>query len=216
MNTDIKTREGWQRYLDLMCEGLSKAAADEEMKLARCDLILTANPETGEAWPPSIYGVLMQFNGTTDEEVENLKDRAASSLRAIAVAGCCVGSIFCSEAWMSHIPADDPERLHNRVQPKDDPERKEGIVLAIHHREFGPETRRAMISRVNGKRVIEDWETLRGASFAGRFGSFVPPDGFVAEPAIVDLTRKFIKQLGILDDMVPIDEMIERLSKEAP
>lgn len=216
VSIDITTKEGWNSYLEIMCKRFTDIASEEEMRMASCSLVLTANPETGEAWPPRIYEILLDFHGNNDQEAEELKERIAHTLRAIATAGCCIGSVFSSEAWMSTGKVGEGKPPEDRPMPRDDPERKEGLFLAVNHAEFGAQSRTAMIDVVDGKRDLQEWRTLEGVNMAGRFGNFVPPDGFAASPEIVGIMREGIRQLQIMKDIVPIDDYLQMVKDEEP
>jgi hypothetical protein len=214
VSIDITTKEGWNSYLEIMCKRFTDIASEGEMRMASCSLVLTANPETGEACVPSIYEILLDFHGNSDQEAEELKNRIAMTLRAIATAGCCIGSIFSSEAWMSTGKIGEGKDPKDRPMPRDDPERKEGIFLSINHADFGTQSRVSIIDVVDGKRSLQDWEIKEGVNMGGRFGSFVPPDGFASVPEIVATMREGIRQLKLLKDIVPIEDYLQMIKDE--
>ena len=113
---------------------------------------------------------------------------------------------------MSFVPKG--KEHEERPSPMNDPERKEGIFIAINHEEFGPQSRRAMIDHVDGKRQLGEWETMNGINFGGRFGNFVPPKGFAVDKHKIAFIREGIKQLKIMDDIVPLDDYVEQMKEE--
>jgi len=217
LSTDIRTQEGWNRFLDRLGEYMSERAQDSEAEITECNLILTANPETGEALgKPGVYTLMTRFHGS-DDECEYQKEHYATILRLISIAGCCIGSVFLSEAWMSCYTADEKEALENRPQPKDDPRRKEALIMMVDHKTFGPAMRHAFIDEVNGKRQLQEWVTDHGYTAGGRFSSFVPPDQVISKPDIVKMARIFAMAEKVIGGIIPIDELLkeERRAPEA-
>jgi len=211
---NLNTKEGWESWLDGLCTYLSDKSKDSETQVAECNLVLTANPETGEAWgTPGVYCLLTKFHGSTDEEVEACKDYYVMNLRMIAIAGLAIGSAFLSEAWMSS--GSGALKDGKRIQPKDDPERKEGLIMTVQHRAFGHSMRHAFIEHVDGKRVIAEWTESQDVDrIGGRFGGFVPPDSAIKDPEVVKSARAFCKIQDIVDGIIPIDRFIEQLKKK--
>ena len=210
MSTDIRTKEGWNKFLDRLCEMMSDRARDSETEITECNLVLTANPETGEALPrPGIYTLMTRFGGSSDYECEQQKDQYATILRLISIAGCCIGSAFLSEAWMSTYTADEKEALANRPQPKDDPRHKEALIMMVDHKDFGPGMRHAFIDRVEGKRQLQDWTKDEGFTAGGRFSSFVPPDKVISKPDVVRMARVFAMAEKIIGEIIPIDDLLK-------
>ncbi|MBW2288658.1 MAG: hypothetical protein JRG90_12640, partial [Deltaproteobacteria bacterium] len=145
MPTDITTESGWNSYLDSLCKSLSDRSQDSETEIAECNLVLTADPETGEAYgSPGIFCLLARFSGKTDAEIERSKADYATNLRMIALAGCAIGSVFRSEIWLAHASPDE-EKNTPWVQVKDRPNRKEALMLMVQHKDFGPQLRCAII-----------------------------------------------------------------------
>lgn len=211
--TDISTKEGWAAYLDQTCNLLKEIAVDDDLEVSECRLILTANPETGEALAqPGIYSIITRFDGDSDEEVEEKKDQYAVTLKLISLAGCGIGSIFMTEAWMSNQPGDGS----NNMRPSEDPDRKEALILLVQHKEFGSEMRAAYIDHVDGKRQIRDWSMMPTPDVSGgRFGGLVPNDEISSNKKAVAIARAMAELLGAAGCVKPIDDFIRDLKEQA-
>jgi len=205
---DLLNKDDWNEYLDGYCKMLSEQFADDEMKIASCQLILTANPETGEAYPgPGVFSVMTKFGGDNDQEVEEMKDHYAMMLRCLAVAGLAVGSVFVTEAWMAHRTQEEMESK-GYVRPMDDPERKEAIIMMFQHKEFGTGMRTAFIEHEGKKRVVQDWEKNKGMQVGGRFVDLVPPDSALENADLVKLSRVVAIQERAAGRTIPLDDFI--------
>jgi len=215
MPTDITTESGWNSYLDFLCKSLSERSQDSETEIAECSLVLTADPETGEAYgSPGIFVLLARFSGKTDAEVERAKADYATNLRMIALAGCAIGSVFRSEIWLAHSTPEE-EKNTPWVQVKDRPNRKEALMLMVQHKDFGPQLRCAIIEKKkNGKRHIGEWD-CQHEQLQGRFSSLLPPDDVLASKSAVELARMFARSKAANGDIVELDKFIEELRESS-
>ena len=118
---------------------------------------------------------------------EETKNMLANIVRKVVEEKNIDTLIFCTEAWVSNINMSDEEEKkkkldengHIKVMPRDDPERREVIMISTECREFGFIDFSYMeISRdFEGKATLGEIKKMNGAdSMQGRFMHFIKPD----------------------------------------
>lgn len=174
---DLTTAAGWEAFIAALC--------DEELirpinttDIADTALVLTRDPMTGAPFPCPMIEVMATVFSSSAE-----KDTYAILVRAMAVAGGAIASVFRSEAWLS---SRDPK---DGKMPRDDPDRRHAVVIIASHRDFGHRVLSADVSRDGGRRVLGEWQTLDSKGMAGRLGSFLPRPDMIDSVNMVNLAR---------------------------
>lgn len=199
INKDISDKAGWDGFVQLVQDFVSKEASKEELGFADVTLVLTEDPFTGDKLErPAIHVIATVFGGTncSDQEVEASKQLFNFTVRAWALAGRCIASIFTSEAWMTTVPAVDGLPSVDHVRPKLDPQRVEAMVMMIEHADYGSQMATSIISHQGGQRVLAPWQSKDGSPL-GRFARFIPPPFAFEDPRIVEAARLFVRSTDV-------------------
>ncbi len=184
IDQDLTTKAGWEGYLAAECERTAKRGAEHELRIHECQLALTVDVHTGKQFAQPMIGVFATIFEGEDATIEAVKEEFAVLIRAISVCGKAIASVFVSEAWMSQaVSLDAP-----RIQPKNDPNRREALLISATHRSFGSCIFTAFISK---GRKIEPW-VRNDEGLSGRFGSLLASKRSEEDPKVIAASRLYM------------------------
>ena len=198
INRDLTSKEGWEAFLKERCDRARELSSKKESRYVDLSLVLRRDPYTGEVYPkPTLYMCATAFVSPTenDDEIERQKDKYATQMRCVAVAGGAFASLYRSECWLTKNH--DPSKPH--IQPRLDPNRIEVIMFTVSHRDFGDTMFTAEITTIPNKkpnkrpkRSVGVWDANPGTVIRGRFGSFVPPNSALIDEKMITIARQYL------------------------
>lgn len=191
---DVRTEEGWRAAMRDEVNRIGAIACDEEMRLHIVQVFCCEDPMTGARWgKPRTVLMIGHHHGDNDEEVESSKNDFANSVLTMALAGDAIATTSAAEAWMSCVPANpDGSMPTDRPQPRNDPNRKEGLFVVCNHREFANAFWRSFIEHKDGKRTLSEWR-CEGSALAGRMSFLPPPQVYQHKKKAKELCRLILE-----------------------
>lgn len=205
INHDITTKEGWEALLEQEATITHERYSREEQKLATVLLYLERDPRTEIPFPsPRVIGLLSHFASENDDEGQAAKVAFEMIVRATAVIGRAVASIFTSEVWI--LQTTDPDERANHDGPvRTHPKRQEAVVMTAAHRSLEGRYSSAIIHVAGSVRTVEPFRHEGSSKLLamGRFASFVPPASIMDNPMNVAMARLYLehhaKELTIIE-----------------
>lgn len=202
-NTDVTTKEGWEKYIQSDLEWARNYTIElgGEMFRHQISILCEVDPKTCEPLlrPQPIIMVPVIEAGNQKEEDKG-KELFYTACRGAALVGHAIAAVSIAEAWMSHGTKEDIESGRPRVRPKNDPNRKEGLIFLAEHREFGSSMYTAMIETKDGQRTIGEWVKAPSDAIQGAMTALVPPRRIYDDPGIkpiIEAAREIIKSDAI-------------------
>lgn len=202
INGDLRSKEGWVRFLEGRAECAREMSKRKDPKFADAALVLTRDVMTGEPFEKlTLMICAVTFHSKTDDqdEIEEQKNAFVTMMFSAGIAGGAIASVWRSETWMSQNTSG--------IRPKNDPKRTEQIILMHDHCEFGKGMWAAEIAAhptKRWKRKIRPWvrlDDIEGGVTMGRFSSFVPPRDAVLDEELVGEAREYIKYKNTLREV---------------
>lgn len=178
----------WNKYLDQVKTQLRAFASDREFDFVSAEVVVTADPRTGEAIAPCIVVVSASFSGSP-EHIAQHKLEYTAFLRAVALAGRAEGIVTAMEAWTSAEAA----RTKGAIAPSTATDRQSALVCCSEHREHGAELSMCAIDDGPPRTLAETWQDSPGAGGGGRFNGLLPEPWMLETPNLVELARNYCR-----------------------
>ena len=156
----FQTEAGWKSIVEQEKGHIANIATADQLALIIVNLFCATDPLGLQSFESPMRVVMCgALHHPENDEFRRAVDEFSKQVGIVAVAGNAIASITATEAWMSSSC---------NPQPRNDPKRKEGLVLQAVHREFGSEAWFSLIDRDDGKRRLQPWRC--GEAFDLLFG----------------------------------------------